>query len=353
VIPILQEDSRLNVVWFGGGIGEWEGPWIDKGLLGKISHKNFIYPNIPSSISERVLILFTGLRPPPNKTVIELLDTYQHVSLLVLSDQKMRHKATSYGKAKRILRPHYSPFAAWNFKTYAVPLGYHHSFGRETGIIGDTSRTKKYPWSFFGHIKNEEREKMLKAFSALPDRLGEGQLHRTTSFNGPDAILGDVVAETFDQTFFVPCPLGFRSPDSFRVMEALERRAIPVVVKFHGIDYFNFTFGDHPFIVGNNWEDAANMCRGFLENPKDLSAKLEQVEAWYQSYLLSLQLDVAELLINDSAKLSQLSRQFRHQAMAKFSPLILAIYWKHFRWPNLRGIIFRYIDRIRGKGSNP
>ena len=346
-LEILKDDATLNAVWFSSGTGEWEGPWIDEELLGKVSHRNFFYPDLPSSLSDKMLIIFVGLRPEPNNAVIELLETYQNVSLLVLSDQKMRHKTKFYGRAVRILRPHYSPFAAWNFKTYAVPLGYHHSFGRATGIIGDGSRKKKYPWSFFGHIKNEDREQMLEAFLALPDRLGKGQLHRTTSFNGPDAILGDVVAETFDQTFFVPCPLGFMSPDSFRVMEALERRAIPVVVEFHGIDYFNFTFGDHPFIVAKNWEDAANMCRNLLENPKNLSAKLEQVEAWYQSYLMALQLDVAELLLNDSAKVSDLSQQFRRQVSAKLNPLVLAIFWRHFRWPSLRGKIFRCIDRVR------
>ena len=338
----------LCVLWFGDK-SSWEGPWIEKVLLEKIPHRTYVYPELPESDSEAVLLIFSCIQREPHQNVVLVIDRYRSVTILTLSDEKIRHDYRHYGKAK-IMRPYYSPFSAWNLRTHAIPVGFHNAFGRKTGGPPENrSANRTYPWAFFGQVKNRARQEMLQNFANLTEMFGPSPTHFTSSFAASDSTSGAVIAEIFDQTYFVPCPMGNRNPDSFRVMEALERGAIPVVVRFYGLDYFKFTFGNHPFIVGKNWRDAARKCRELLENPEEISRKHHEVQEWYEIFIKELQDEFSAMLPIGSTKVAWPTPLRIRQVFQSFNPYVVFVFWLHFRFPDIRKRLFGLLDQLRSR----
>lgn len=76
--------------------------------------------------------------------------------------------------------------------------------------------------------------------------------------------------------------------DSFRINEALECGSIPVSILDHdGTDYFQNIYGNHPFIIGRDWEDSLNK---FLLCDKE-SLRNECVE-WWSNFKSELRLKI-------------------------------------------------------------
>ena len=65
-----------------------------------------------------------------------------------------------------------------------------------------------------------------------------------------------MICKIYSNTKFAPCPFGYVNPDTFRIMESLESGCIPIVLKFRSLDYYQNIFGDHPFILVNDWTEA-------------------------------------------------------------------------------------------------
>ena len=344
----MDEPRLLDVVWIGG-LGTWEGPWIDEILLEKIPHRNFVYPELPEHDSPSILLVFrAGLREP-DMTVVQLLDIYSNAKIIILSDEKLRHNSKLYGKARAIVRQYYSPFLAWDLRTHAIPLGFNSAIGQKTGSEPSNENSPRlFPWAFFGQVKNIARREMLLEFANLTDEFGAAPTHFTSSFAATNAISGGEIAKLFDQTYFVPAPMGNRNPDTFRVMEALERGAIPVVVRFYGLDFFRLTFGKHPFVVGRNWRDAANRCRELLEDSKLMAAKSHEVRVWYRDFTQELQAEIHKILSDTQRSSAIPSQRYSRQVLQSFNPYVVVIFWVHFRWPEARRRLYSWVDRLRG-----
>lgn len=108
------------------------------------------------------------------------------------------------------------------------------------------------------------------------------------------------------------------NPDTFRVMEALESGSIPVVTTFYGVDYFRYTYGDHPFVVAQSWDQAARECGRLLREPVELESKLNEVSEWYAHFVSELQHDVEKLVRGQDRK-NLISRQFGYQRRARLN----------------------------------
>ena len=109
----------------------------------------------------------------------------------------------------------------------------------QRGAAADLPRIR---WSFVGQQQHDIR----RAFARAVEGRGDGILHTSTGFGGlgNDGFPYDSYIRLMLRSDFVLCPPGNVSPDSFRVCEALECGAIPIVT---GRDYWKRVFRNNPF----------------------------------------------------------------------------------------------------------
>lgn len=338
------EEESVGILWLNSR-GTGESTWLESsnGLFGKINSYSASPKEALTPSAGPLVAVVHGLHRQANKQVVELLGKSKDMSVVVLSDEKLRHSVRKYRGARLILRNYFSPVSAWYRNTFTVPLGFVNGYERVEEIRPLSAR--QIPWAFFGQLKNNDRRLMMEAFTSVAWRRGKPEIHLTQQWNDPSALSPQNCAEKLRATVFVPCPSGNLNPETFRIMEALESGAIPVVTKFYGIDYFRFIFGDHPFVVENSWVLAAKRCQELLDDPRELSKKLHLVTRWYDDFLSNLQTDVASLLGNNGST-PLVSEQFRIQRRARRSIRVNWVFFFHFRLAGLRPRIMGFLDRF-------
>lgn len=337
----------LDVIWLGA-YTRWERPWVNEVLLSELPHRNFVYPALPSSNLARVLIVFSENGSTPNRTVLELLDSFAQADLLLLSDESLAQRAKHYPRARRFLRAYYSPLDFPHKDAFCVPIGFLDGFakGKEAGIWAESGVREK-SWAFFGQVKNRSRRRMVRAFSGLDGGRKDHVLLPTNSFADSQGASRSEIAAHFDVTNFVPCPPGNIHPETFRVMEALERGAIPVVVRFYGLDIMRLVFGKHPFLVGSSWSNAVAQCAFLLEHPDLLEERLLSVQTWYRKFVKQMAGSTAAFLLSEDDELQSTGRGlFRFETRRVFDFWVYAVFRYHFTLrPKLERII-RWLARV-------
>lgn len=241
-------------------------------------------------------------------------------------DEQMRHKARNYRQVPVVIRDNFNPFMKRR-GIYFVPIGYSDEFVFAVKPLCEP-RAKSVLWSFVGNRKHD-RKKMLEGFYALGPHTA---LIKNSGALRDRVVSPSAVAETYQSSSFVLCPFGLHSPDTSRIMDALEAGAIPVTVSFRGIDYFKFAYGNHPFIVGSDWSDAVAKVRLLSENPEELASRQKACTRWYAGYVEALQHDL-EIILQSGPASKLKSPQFAYQRDAKWSLHIILKFWLHFIWP--------------------
>jgi hypothetical protein len=193
---------------------------------------------------------------------------------------------------------------------------------RDTTIKPDKPRD--LIWFFAGEVKNH-RAKMI----ATLRHLTPNYIHLTKGWNSPSGLSIEEMQEYFGRAVFAPCPFGNINPDSFRIMEALESGCIPVTVEFLGRDYFQYVYGDHPFVVGKNWKDAAAMMRNILARPEVVAERQFRVKAWYADFKDRLSEDARSIVEGRFDRL--VSEQFRYQVEGRSAEEWKKKFDRHFR----------------------
>jgi hypothetical protein len=122
-------------------------------------------------------------------------------------------------------------------------------------------------WFFAGQVTHERREQCVAALETSRSLWGT-----PTNKMPPEAPITSILIKTqsfgaglshesyYDfmrRALIVPCPAGPATPDSFRMAEALEAGAVPVLDAYaldHVEGYWDIVFPDHPFFVIQDWE---------------------------------------------------------------------------------------------------
>jgi hypothetical protein len=225
-------------------------------------------------------------------------------SLIHLSDERLTDEISLYKEAKVVLRNYFNPFI-FTKNTFTIPLGF------QTGFLTNHNFTKEefkrnYVWSFAGQIYRK-RKNMIKQLQFTNKYF----LHQTTGFNLDDALESKILKEVYFDSIFAPCPFGYTNPDSFRIMEVLESGCIPIVQKYFNLDYYKIIFGNHPFLVVNNWNEVEKNIQYYLENNDRLLEKQFEVHQWYKLFKINLQKDIKNLFDGNISDLN--SAQFKYQ----------------------------------------
>jgi hypothetical protein len=136
------------------------------------------------------------------------------------------------------------------------------------------------------------------------------------------------MADIYKQSVFIPCPFGNINPDSFRIMESLEYGCIPVCIKFKGIDYYKYVYGDHPFIIGNTWQECLESMNHYLNNSELLLKKQLEIRNWYSRFIHNLSDDIASIVAHNKTELKSI--QFTYQKKAGFDLLLKVKFYIEF-----------------------
>ena len=304
--------------------------YIEKLILSKQKNAVFVSPKefnlIPNSdkINNQLLIIYSNDEPISTEIKNFINKLEYPFFLMHLSDETLEVDNGLYKKSQMIIRSYHNPFIKKK-ECYTIPVGF------QNGFLGYDEYNyeileRKNIWSFFGQIY-KLREDMIKN---LKD-IGPYELFQTKSFFSNESLSSHDMRKIYTNTIFAPCPFGYVNPDTFRIMESLESGCIPIVLKFRSIDYFQYIFGDHPFILVENWKEANLKIRYLLNNPDLLKNTQKKINNWYLDYKENLSNDIYNLL-NDHKSLV-VSSQFKYQQKYKndIRSKIIFYYWFKLR----------------------
>ena len=225
-------------------------------------------------------------------------------SLIHLSDEMLNDDVSLYNNAQMILRNYFNPFI-FKKNIFTIPLGFQSGFLINRNF-NESDFRRCYIWSFAGQIYTN-RKNMIKELKSINNHF----IHQTNRFNSEDGINAKDLKEIYLNTIFAPCPFGYINADTFRVMEVLESGCIPIVKKYFNLDYYEIIFGDHPFLVVDEWNEAKTHIEKFIDNPKMLIKKQKEVHEWYKAFKKDLLKDIENLLYGNYEDLKSI--QFKYQ----------------------------------------
>jgi len=76
--------------------------------------------------------------------------------------------------------------------------------------------------------------------------------------------------------------------ETWRLYEALEAGAIPIVERRARLDYFTGLFGPHPLPSFASWVNARRFMQHLLQSPDKMDALQDEIGAWWSNYKTGL-----------------------------------------------------------------
>lgn len=119
-----------------------------------------------------------------------------------------------------------------------------------------TEADRMLDFSFVGQNTHDRRKRCIEAL----EQYAGPQNCILTSHGFARGLPRHLYFELLVNSKFVICPSGPRTVDTFRIWEALEAGAVPIVdtlsTRDHGREYWEFIAGpDHPLVLIDNWGD--------------------------------------------------------------------------------------------------
>jgi hypothetical protein len=171
-----------------------------------------------------------------------------------------------------------------------LPLGYANSFKGGSWQPGTAHRT--YLWSFLGGASKTSRPEMIKALTPLTPHLA----HITDRGVPVERLNKEQYAGILRNSIFAPSAMGNVNLECYRMYEALECGAIPVLERRIGFDYYQRFLGDHPMPVFLTWAAAAR----WMAEIRTETATLDDLQArcvqWWATHKLVVHEQIRNLL---------------------------------------------------------
>lgn len=208
--------------------------------------------------------------------------------LIHLSDETYEGGYRNYSYFRGVFRNYWSDIFS-SRRVLQIPLGYTAGLARRQEIPAAGKRA--YLWSFLG-AAHGSRPDMLRALQVI-----EPNLTHITNGRKPAEPLGrDTYQRILRDSVFVPCPMGNVNMESFRVYEALECGAIPILEKRLTLDYFARLLGDSPIPRFANWSQASAFIASIRTDEEQILALQVNCVEWWRSYKSNLRSQIQEFL---------------------------------------------------------
>lgn len=175
-----------------------------------------------------------------------------------------------------------------------IPLGYTDKFASVRSENIPTLAERKYRWSFCGNSFKTDRKLMLSCLADIKPSF----VYEYQGFMDKRSLTGEEYWGILTQSMFAPCSLGNMNIDTYRLFEVLEAGAIPIILKSHAwqpYNYYSHLLGEHPIPTFSSWREA----KVFLESTNlEAARKLsDQVRNWYRTFKSDLQARVQQSLL--------------------------------------------------------
>jgi hypothetical protein len=249
-----------NFVWLCNKEQSWECDWIDYLFEGVDTDGTMVVYNSTADINE-----YLAAHGPV-------------LGLVHLSDEWDKDPVDHYNQAKVVLRNYYKDLGP---NVLNFPLGWMRTFPYK--LIPKVIQERQYVWSFSGHIDKTTRPEMARCMSTVEG--GRSYFKKCGENWGPfegHALDPHQLADLYNNSYFVPCPQGNYSIDSFRVTEALQAGALPIVERS---EYWSNLFGqDHPLIELDSWDQAPSIIANLTQDYTLLEQKRSAAYSWWIKY---------------------------------------------------------------------
>jgi hypothetical protein len=149
-------------------------------------------------------------------------------------------------------------------------------------------------WSCACDPRKSGRAAVLSALAQVqPNRV-----HCISGWGAVDSLDPTAYSVLLSRSVFVPCPPGNYNQDTFRLYEALEHGALPLVLTqtpAQPFDYWSRVFGPgHPLIVLSDWSEGVSRMRLLLEDPHALGVLQSKTRTWWAEQRHNMQRQVAD-----------------------------------------------------------
>ncbi len=264
----------------------WEADWIR--LLFGSSCRLEIVDTKHTHVSKHMLVVDNRLDKRKAEYYRSCCEQGSYMTLIHLSDESYTDDLSCYRSFKSVYRNYYSLLLEESQSIKAFPLGYKSGFASAQPVLSSFERP--FTWSFAGDPKKASRQSMLGAFASV----SKGKVHLTSGFNATDTLNTQEYRSLLDSTVFAPCPAGNVNLETFRIWEALEAGAIPIIQAVDHFDYLSLLVGKYPFPRVSDWAEAANNIASMSEAAiRDLQLRCLN---WWRCYKTSLISEISDAI---------------------------------------------------------
>jgi hypothetical protein len=199
-----------------------------------------------------------------------------------------------------------------------VIRNYHHSALRQEGItqipMGPSRcqngthqmrpvADRRYIWAFAGSLSSTRRSLVRQLSRVGPNFVHvTGSRDQSATWLDPEEYLG-----VLGDSIFVPCPMGNANLESFRLYEALDCGAIPIVERRPWLDYFTQLFGPHPLLSVRDWSEACRTMDALRSDPATLRNKQIEIRDWWRQLESRTSRQVASILASAAGRKTRMT----------------------------------------------
>ena len=290
----LPESKQVRIVYSGQreSVLEWEYDWMCE-LVPQLATSKWIQDKELISIEDGMIFIVAGYMPDMWNLVRRASNEGKTFTLIHTSDEWERdptREIYTLPGCKCVLRNYWRADLEDLKHVHQIPLGY------KRGLhCGELRNKREYVWSFVGDPNKSGRQAALSILSEIKPHF----VHCTTGWKAQNCLNMKEYQAILEKSVFVPCMQGNWNVDCFRIWEALECGAIPVVfspTKNQPGDYFAGLLGkSHPLIVVSDWEQCVVLMESMIKQPLQLAAYQQRLFSWWKQYKTDLKKNLDEL----------------------------------------------------------
>jgi hypothetical protein len=269
----------LTAIWQAPNFRERD--WIEELFGAHIN--NHVWDGKQRVIMDNCILVDQFIHRKP-AAYYEQFRAKNNVYLLHLSDEQYHGGYEVYKNFTGVFRNYWS--TVFNPESvFILPLGYSNGIKERQ----ETKRTseRKYVWSFAGDTERGSRPEMLSALESIRPHFS-----RSTDRSQSAPLTPEEYQHVLEDTIFAPCPMGRINLECFRLYEALECGAIPIVERRFGLDYFSSLLGRHPFLTVRKWSELKDILVLFVNDPHRLAEKQSEVGSWWKAHKASIKRNI-------------------------------------------------------------
>lgn len=268
----MDTNTPINIIWYDGFFGCW-----DHGLLASIfdADPRFVQHNTPERQVFDEAIIIMG-KPKDLTGVRDHLNKFKKGLIILTSDED------SMWDWKSVIPEHFKVWTQYYYKNKSeikerLLLGFP---TRLKDVVIDKTQERKYFCSFVGQVQNPHRQKCVEALKQIPNNF----IKIADGFGGVNGLEYQEYINILCQSKVVFCPSGSMCTDSFRVYEALECGALPIVEPRSPRDDENFDYwkevGAPIFPCVHDWDNMPFI----LKDTESIKQRTKDCLEWWAGY---------------------------------------------------------------------